>query len=558
MSTPAASRAAATPPHTLVDVLAAIAAAQLPERRKQDLASAVRSAARALGRPPEQVPADPRLLASRLTEIAPQALGFSKARWSNVRSLLRAALELAAPVAPGRHLTPLTPTWAALWDRLPTRRLKTRLSRLLHYCSAAGIEPHDIGEATFAAFREHLELTLLKEPPAVFRETLLGWNDARAQVSGWPDLTVRIPTRRTAWTLPWSAFPESLHQDLMRYLDRLGGRDPLEELPFRPVRPLTLRHREYQLRQFASALVMRGRDPSTLMRLADLVAIETFKDGLRYLLERRGWRSTATIVHLATSLKGIARHHVRVDAQHLERMAAVIGRLDPPKRGLTVKNRSRLRALDDPKTALALVRLPDKLMALADREQHPLRAARLAQTAVAIEILLMAPIRIGNPGRLDTDQHLIRPSRIGSALHIVIESSETKNREPLEYPLPSGSIELIERYLSQFRPALAPAGSTALFPGRSNGSKHGNSLRTQIADAVFAHTGMRVHPHLFRHIAAKLFLDANPGSYEVMRRVLGHRSLETTTAFYTGLETASAVRHFDQTILKLRKGGGRS
>ena len=116
---------------------------------------------------------------------------------------------------------------------------------------------------------------------------------------------------------------------------------------------------------------------------------------------------------------------------------------------------------------------------------------------------------------------------------------------------------MLERYLAQFRPALAPVRSTALFPGGSQGYKHGNTLREQIGNAVFAHTGMRVHPHLFRHIAAKLFLDANPGSYEVMRRVLGHRSLETTTAFYTGLETAAAVRHFDATILKLRQSGGR-
>jgi hypothetical protein len=108
MSTPTASRAAPTSPTTLADVLAAIAATDLPERRKQDLASAVRSAARALGRSAEQVPADPRLLASRLTEIAPQAVGFSKARWNNVRSLLRAALETVTAMAPGRHPTPLT------------------------------------------------------------------------------------------------------------------------------------------------------------------------------------------------------------------------------------------------------------------------------------------------------------------------------------------------------------------------------------------------------------------------------------------------------------------
>ena len=35
-------------------------------------------------------------------------------------------------------------------------------------------------------------------------------------------------------------------------------------------------------------------------------------------------------------------------------------------------------------------------------------------------------------------------------------------------------------------------------------------------------------------------------------RVLGHRSLQTTVDFYTGLETPAAVRHFDKTILNLR------
>jgi hypothetical protein len=81
------------------------------------------------------VPAHPRLLASRGAEVAPQSLGFSKARWNNIRSLLRAALELVTPVSPGRHLTPLSPAWQALWDRLPMRRLKNRLSRLMHFAA---------------------------------------------------------------------------------------------------------------------------------------------------------------------------------------------------------------------------------------------------------------------------------------------------------------------------------------------------------------------------------------------------------------------------------------
>ena len=55
---------------------------------------------------------------------------------------------------------------------------------------------------------------------------------------------------------------------------------------------------------------------------------------------------------------------------------------------------------------------------------------------------------------------------------------------------------------------------------------------------------------------AKIYLDRNPGGHEVIRRVLGHRSINTTTSFYTGFETAAAVRHFDAVILQLRKDDG--
>lgn len=274
------------------------------------------------------------------------------------------------------------------------------------------------------------------------------------------------------------------------------------------------------------------------------------------MLERRGGKSTSTVSILAGCLKAIARHYVQVDEQQLARMSAVARRLEAPQRTMTEKNRSRLRPLEDPDNALALARLPGALMQLAQREHRTKRAARLAQTAVAVELLLMAPMRIGNLASIDVERHLIRPSRTGQLLHIVFASGEVKNREPLEYPLPPESVALLETYLSRFRPALAPSGNTALFPGQGRTRKHVATLREQIGKAVFAHTGLRVNPHLFRHVGAKLFLDRNPGSYEVMRRVLGHRSLQTTVSFYSGCETVSAVRHFDAEILKLRQGGG--
>ena len=39
----------------------------------------------------------------------------------------------------------------------------------------------------------------------------------------------------------------------------------------------------------------------------------------------------------------------------------------------------------------------------------------------------------------------------------------------------------------------------------------------------------------------------------LVRRVLGHSSIETTTRAYAGTETAAAMRHYDKTVERLRR-----
>jgi hypothetical protein len=94
---------------SLADVLTAVQnAADLPERRRQEIASALRTVARALGRPPERIPTDPHRLSARLKEVAPLAIGVSRGRWNNIRALVRTGLALVLPMAPGRHLNKLS------------------------------------------------------------------------------------------------------------------------------------------------------------------------------------------------------------------------------------------------------------------------------------------------------------------------------------------------------------------------------------------------------------------------------------------------------------------
>jgi hypothetical protein len=208
----------------LADVLAAVRNADLSERRRQEIASALRTVARALGRDLERVPANPRLLSELLREVAPLAIGVSPRRWNNVRSLVRAALALVQPMSPGRHLNDLSADWKQLWQQLSSRRLKMKLSRFLRFCSVRGIEPEAVTEASFTAYRSYID-SLLKDPDAVFGGTVYAWRAARIAIDAWPRASIPVPKGRN-WTLPWDRFLASLHQDCISWCYQLTGGDP--------------------------------------------------------------------------------------------------------------------------------------------------------------------------------------------------------------------------------------------------------------------------------------------------------------------------------------------
>jgi site-specific recombinase XerD len=393
--------------------------------------------------------------------------------------------------------------------------------------------------------------TLAKKPEETWRATVWTWNKAQRSVPGWPAIALETSKREPIY-LPWSAFPPALKADVDAYLDHLAGRDLAEDGP-PPASPSTLDLRERQLRIFASLLVQAGRTPENLMSVADLVTLDAFKAGLRVLLEKRGGEKSSTIENLARFLKSVARHKGKADAETLNKMGAIIKKyMGVGRRGLTAKNRERLRQFDDPRNVIALLLLPQLLMRIAEAKKLPPRLCALAaQTAVAIEILLMAPLRIDNLVGLDIERHLIRT---GGGLQIVVAEHEVKNDVELHHPLPDESTAIIQCYITEFRPLLASVGSSMLFPGQGGiKPKAQSSMRQQITRAIARHTGLKMHPHLFRHATTKIFLDKHPGQYEVVRQVLGHKSLETTTRFYAGGEGVAANRHFDAVILGIRR-----
>ena len=137
---------------------------------------------------------------------------------------------------------------------------------------------------------------------------------------------------------------------------------------------------------------------------------------------------------------------------------------------------------------------------------------------------------------------------------ITLPGEEVKNRDAIGARLPSESVALLDCYLERFRPLLAALGNRWLFPSgrRRDHHKSPEALTDQLQNLVWERTGLKVNPHLYRHLAVKLFCEANPGGQEVMRLVLGHRDIQTTIDSYTGTEGAAATAHYDSAILALR------
>jgi integrase len=529
----------------------------LPPQRRQDICSALRKIAVAINRPLEAIPAHPGYLRQRLERFTPAMAGVTERRWINVISLVRAGLKDAGmSFVPGRYLTPMSPAWLELWRYINERKIRDALSRLARYCSDIGIAPEQVDDAVLDRFR--LAITnegMVRKPREAHRVACKAWNHLLGTVSNWPLRRLIEPSYKVSSTLPWDTFPRTLKVDVDSYLERLAGRDLLAELDFRPLRPSSIATRERQLRQFASALVHRGRDPQTVRGLADLVAIDTLKDGLRFFLDRAGNKKTKAVHDLACALRAMARHHVKVDIAHLDKLRAICRQLDPGGRGLTDKNRDLLRQFDDERNLAALLLLPERLVVEVRRHKSPSRAdALLVQLALAIELELMVPLRIGNLVRLDLDRHLLRTRASGrSVVHLVIPGAEVKNGVDIEAALPAPTLALLDLYLGTYRPLLLVVPTSSLFPGKGGKPKNRSTLGLQISRVIRQRTGLRVNPHAFRHIMTKVGLAAEPGNYGMMRLVNGHKSVGTVERYYSGTEGSVAVRRFDDHVLRLRE-----
>jgi len=181
------------------------------------------------------------------------------------------------------------------------------------------------------------------------------------------------------------------------------------------------------------------------------------------------------------------------------------------------------------------------------------REALRVMFALAVELLTVAPVGIDNLAGLEIERHFVHiRSGTASVVHLVIPAAETKNAAPYELVLPRETAAVLASYC-HVSPAPVSRTSRWLFPNDEGKRRHTTSFATEISRFVLRETDIRMNVHLFRHLAAKLYLDAYPEDIETARWVLGHKSSAATRRSYAEVKSAAAFRRYDGMIQNLRK-----
>jgi len=533
----------------------------LTKGRRRDLKSAIKRICEMAHVVPTTLPADPMALRPILRKIRPAAHGVSPKTWSNLKSLLGSALQLAGVADPmGAGLALQSPDWKHLLVPIrENKRLSHGLAAFANWCAVEGIPPNAVGDETVQKFAAWIETrTLCPKPRDVIRRVPTLWNEANGAIAAWPrqQLTA-ISFRGPRQRLSWEEFGESFRADANAYLKMRAAPDIFEERPNAPKKPLaanTVRVQSEHLRLAASVLVESGVPVEAITSLAVLVEAEHFKQVLRHYHERAGGQPNAFAVCLAKTLIQAAYHHVAVSDDEVERLKRIASNLPSIPLELTKKNKTLLRQLESERLRAKLLFLPDQLISEAT---ETLTAGRVdfvkAQVAVAIDILLATPLRPQNLSRLNWARYFSEPDGPKGRTLLHIPKAETKSgQQDLDADIPDHVARKLRWYRRHILPCLNADPNGDLFVTANGNRKAQDTFTDQIILTIEDRVGIHMTPHQFRHFCGVSYLDENPKDMETVRALLGHASIKTTQ-IYVGPGSRRASRAYNAFVFEQRE-----
>jgi integrase len=541
---------------TLQDIIDRIASnPDIADTRKRDLRCAVISFGKLADKPLASIPLDLGELRRVLDDTSDASALVSAKRRANRRSDLAAAIDASGlhPMLKTGSLE-LNRAWKALLDPINDPRIRNGLSRFARWCSLNSISPEAVNETIVDRFVQDLEArTLIRNVDDQRGALVAAWNRLVALKPGL--LAIATPACAKALKrVPWEHLPTTFFPDLQEFLAWCTVPDPLDDNA-RATRlaPTTVRLRRDQVHSAVTAAVAAGVDPEILRSLADLTELGIFKTVMRKLYEDDGSVLTPYTHGVAGTLIAIAKEWAGASVDEIAALKKLRRKLGTLPSGLTDKNKSFLRRFDDTQLFNSLINLPDKLWRGARRGLATSKRPFIdIQTSLAIDILLAIPLRMKNLASLNFRDHLHWPNGRGKPAMLIIEGIETKNGSPIEFEIPTQLADRLWTFRNEITPAVTGKRPDVLFVTTTGKPRTQGAVTVAIEKAVHKNIGVRLTPHQFRHFAAKVILDANPGAHELVRQLLVHKNLKTTTNYYAGIDTLRAGRAHAELVMRLK------
>jgi hypothetical protein len=541
---------------TFADLIMAITAAtDLSEQIRRHWRTSIIGMGKAFDQPLELIPARYKAVRARMAALHHVPMDWTAKTLANHKSNTKAALLWFAKE---KDILPngvaLSPAWDRLRAQVSDPSTRYRLIPFMRFCSGFHIEPQAVDEAVIDRHMDYRARITTRASDAASRRILARlWNAGIGVLEGWPDVRLAEPPMKAAAGPAWEDFQEGLRADIERELARLNDiHKDKDGKRSRPCKPSTLATRRRELVAAARMAVKKGVPIENLTSLSAMI----HPDVAEKILEGY-WPDDLDVpptyaINLSNRFVGLAHVVGGLDAAALERLGNLRFKLEGYRDdGMTEKNLALICLVLTDGVWSRVVNLPEQLLQQARlmRRHAPIRAAVLAQIAVAVAILSVAPVRLGNLAGIRLGENLTKPGGPYSNYWLTFSRYEVKNRTPLQFKLDEIVTAIINEYVHDFRPALM-RGSNAdwLFPGESGNHKEKISFSTQIVERIEKATGLRITVHQFRHAAGALILKNRPGEYELVRRILGHKSVQTTQKFYLSLETTQASEIFTDII----------
>ena len=259
--------------------------------------------------------------------------------------------------------------------------------------------------------------------------------------------------------------------------------------------------------------------------------------------------------------KKLAVGFVRRPAEDLLKVETLVSEFRSDFAGIAPRNRTKLAQLT-PERIDCFLRMSGEIIAEVNRELvRRRRSARtsditakpeldadlaaLLEIAMAHDIMLARAPRPGNLLAIDLTEHVRR--RADGGITIEIPAHLVKTKVALAIPLGDPQSKFFDRFVETVRPALLTdesRGNTLLFPGRRSRDGICSTLTKRLVDEVYRRVGIRIHPHLYRHIVGWIWLREDPNALPAVQILLGHKRLETTMKFYAELDASLALQHW--------------